>query len=209
RKDRNDRISGRSSIIVRTVHRHCGFDRHLTMSSLYARLLGASFENLSPVLQRIHDARARKRYAGRCTIERGRGILARVLATIARLPPSHEDIDVELAIECRRGGETWGRRFGTHWVAPVLRGRSPHLEERPGAVPVRFRPAATPEGIPWLVGGAAFLLVPPPVSWFAACEAHETTDGTQYRFDVRAEMRGVGLLVRYSGWMGEHESRIE
>ena len=179
------------------------------MSSLYARLLGTSFGNLSPVLQRIHDARARKRYAGRCTIERGRGVLARALAIIARLPPSHEDIAVEITIECDRERETWARRFGTHKMTSVLRDRSRILEERLGAVTLRFELVATAERITWLLRGARFLLFPLPASWFAACAAHETTDGTQYRFDVHAEMRGVGLLVRYRGWMVEHESRIE
>src|SRR5690606_20612070 len=179
------------------------------MSSLYARLLGASFENLSPVLQRIHDARTRKRYAGRCTIERGRGVLARVLASVARLPPSHEDVAVEVTIECDRESETWARRFGTHKMTSVLRDRSRILEERLGAVTLRFKLVATSERITWLLCGARFLLFPLPASWFAACTAYETTDGAQYRFDVHAEMRGVGLLVRYRGWMVEHEGRIE
>ncbi len=179
------------------------------MCSLYERILGASFQNLSPVLKRIHDSRARKRYVGRCKIERAKGLLARAVALIARLPDSHDDAPVEVMIECHESGETWARRFGAHPMISVLRDRCHILEERLGAVTLRFKLVATTDSIAWLLCGARFLLFPLPASWFAACTAYETTDGTQYRFDVHAEMRGIGLLVRYRGWMVEHESRIE
>lgn len=169
------------------------------MSSLYARILGASFDNLAPVLRRIHDARSRKLYAGRCTVERGGGLLARTLAAIVRLPASHDDVPVEVAIECNEKGETWARRFGTHKMTSVLRDRRRILEERLGAVTLEFELVATPEKISWLLCGARFLLFPLPAAWFEACTACETTDGTRYHFDVHAEMRGVGLLVRYRG----------
>lgn len=179
------------------------------MSSLYERILGASFQNLSPVLKRIHDSRARKRYVGRCTIERGKGWLAHAVARIARLPDSNDDAPVEVTIDCSGAGEIWARRFGAHPMISVLRDRCHMLEERLGAVTLRFELVASSDKIEWLLRGARFLLFPLPASWFAACTAYETTDGTQYRFDVHAEMRGVGLLVRYRGWMVEHEGRIE
>ncbi len=94
-------------------------------------------------------------------------------------------------------------------MTSVLRDRRRILEERLGAITLRFKLVATSEKITWLLCGARFLLFPLPASWFAACTAYETADGAQYRFDVHAEMRGVGLLVRYRGWMVEHEGRIE
>lgn len=174
------------------------------MRSLYARLLGASFESLPPILQRIHDERARKRYAGRCVVERGTGTLARALASIVRLPSSHPDVPVEVTIECNGATETWIRRFGTREMRSVLREGRRVLEERLGPVTLRFELAATSDGISWLMRGARFLLVPLPTSWFSACAARESIDGERYCFDVHAEMRGVGLLVRYRGWMTEH-----
>jgi hypothetical protein len=42
---------------------------------------------------------------------------------------------------------------------------------------------------------------------YHVCEltfAITSSDGGRYRFDVRADMRGVGLIVHYEGWMVEH-----
>lgn len=175
------------------------------MNSLYQHLLGASFDALPPTLQQIHDARSFKHYAGRCTIERGTGLLARLLAVVARLPPSHDDVPVEVTITSSDRGERWARRFGTHRMNSVLRHRGRVLEERLGAVTLRFRLAATSAGICWHLYGARFLWLPLPADWFSACIAHEKAEGTCYLFEVRAEMRGAGLLVRYRGWMTERE----
>ncbi len=175
------------------------------MRSLYATLLGTSFESLSPVLQRIHDDRASKRYVGRCAVERGHSPLARVLARIVGLPHSHPDTPVEVTIECNGTHETWTRRFGGHEMRSVLRVGDRALEERLGAVTLKFELVASPEGISWLMQEARFLFLPLPRSWFSPCAARESIDGERYCFDVHAEMRGVGLLVRYRGWMMEHE----
>lgn len=175
------------------------------MSSLYEHILGASFNDLPPALRQIHDARPFKHYVGRCAVERGTGLLARLLAVLARLPPSHDDVPVEVEITSSAQGEAWARRFGTHRMDSVLRHRGRVLEERLGAVTLRFQLAATPSGISWHLCGTRFLWLPLPAAWFSACTADEKTDGTRYLFEVRAEMRGAGLLVGYRGWMTEHE----
>jgi hypothetical protein len=174
------------------------------MQPLYVTLLGSSFHALSPILQRIHDDRARKRYAGRCAVERGTGRLARALAALVGLPKPHHDTPVEVTIERRGDIETWTRRFGSQAMRSVLRARDRVLEERLGLVTLRFELVATEESILWAIKGARFLCLPLPVSFFSACTARESIDGDRYRFDVHAEMRGVGLLVRYRGWMTEH-----
>lgn len=174
------------------------------MKSLYERILGTSFQDLPPALRQIHDARPFKHYTGRCAVERGTGLLARLVAVLARLPPSHDDVPVEVKITSNEHGEAWARRFGTHRMNSVLGHRGQVLEESLGAVTLRFNLAATPAGICWNLCGARFLWFALPAAWFSACVAHEKTDGTRYLFEVRAEMRGAGLLVRYCGWMTEH-----
>jgi hypothetical protein len=43
-------------------------------------------------------------------------------------------------------------------------------------------------------------ILPLPTSWFSGVQARESGIGGRYRFDVRAEMPVVGLLVHYRGW---------
>lgn len=177
---------------------------HQLTRSLYARVLGSSFERLSPILRRIHDERTRKRYAGRCSVRRGTGLFAQVFGALARLPRSHTDVAVEVTIECTGMFETWTRRFGTHEMRSRLRAGREFLEERLGALTLTFELAAEKDRIVWSLRSARFLFLPLPSSWFSACTAAETSDGGRYRFDVRAEMRGIGLIVHYEGWMIEH-----
>lgn len=54
----------------------------MTASSIHAQILGAVYGSLPLPLQRIHDARALKRLAGRCRIRGSRGRLARMLSRI-------------------------------------------------------------------------------------------------------------------------------
>jgi Domain of unknown function (DUF4166) len=173
--------------------------------SLYAQLLGAAFERLPPLLQSLHDERPRKRYAGRCTVRRGEGWLARLIARIAALPQAHGDGPVSIEIECDAAGETWVRRFGEHEMRSVLRSRERALEERLGLMALTFELIAEGQRIVWRFKRARVLFLPLPISWFAACTATETIAEERYCFDVRAEIRGVGLIVHYTGWLIEHE----
>jgi hypothetical protein len=47
--------------------------------------------------------------------------------------------------------------------------------------------------------GVRSLGIPLPLAWFDKVSARESVEGGRYRFDVRAEMPVVGLLVRYAG----------
>jgi hypothetical protein len=171
--------------------------------SLYAELLGGAFERLSPILKHLHDDRPRKRYAGRCSVRRGRGWIARTIARIARLPHPQSDVAVTVEIECSAGGETWTRRFDEHEMRSTLRKRQGTLEERLGLVVLRFELIAEADRIVWKLKGARLLLLPLPLSWFAACAATESVKNGRYCFDVRAEIIGVGLIVHYEGWLIE------
>lgn len=173
--------------------------------SLYQRILGPSYNGLPEVLKRVHDARPLKRYRGQCRVERGTSVLARMLAVIARLPPGSQGVPVEVTIAGRGRRENWARRFGMHRMNSVLWQHGRFLEERLGAVTLRFELAATSQGISWTLRGARFLFIPLPAAWFSACIAHEAVDGERYLFEVHAAVRGAGLLVRYSGWMTEHD----
>lgn len=173
--------------------------------SLYAHILGSSFERLAPLLKRIHDGRARKRYVGRCSVRRGDGWVARAIAFAARLPRAHDDVPVSVDIESSHSGETWLRRFGEHEMRSTMRARERTLEERLGLVALTFELSAETDRIVWLLNRARLIFLPLPTAWFSACTATESIVNERYCFDVRAEIIGVGLIVHYKGWLVEHE----
>jgi hypothetical protein len=175
-------------------------------TSVHARVLGASFDRLPALLRGVHDARARKQFSGRCSVQSGRNWLARFIALFASLPRrSHEDIAVHVVIERSDGSEvsepreTWTRRFGQHRMESVIR-----LGECFGPIVLVFGLTAEPDRIVWRLQGARFLFLPLPTALFSGCGAFETIVDGRYHFDARAAIAGIGLLVHYKGWLIEH-----
>ena len=181
-------------------------------ASVHAQVLGSSFDRLPPLLRGVHDTRARKEVSGRCSIASGRGWLAWAIQLFASLPRrSHADVPVHVVIERSERGETsesretWTRRFGEHRMQSVIRTGRGALEECFGPIVLTFGLTAQADRIVWKLAGARFLILPLPTAWFAGCEAFETIVDGRYWFDARAHIAGVGLLVRYKGWLVEHD----
>jgi hypothetical protein len=173
----------------------------MTAPSLYARILGASFERLSPILKNIHDTRTTKRYVGRCDVRGGSGWAARAIAWIARLPIAKDDVPVEITIAAHGRGEDWIRMFGAHQMRSKLADRNRRLEERLGPLVLTFELAAEHERIVWSLRAARLAFVPVPIAWLLTCAATEAIENGRYGFDVSAHVRGVGLIVHYKGWL--------
>lgn len=73
------------------------------------------------------------------------------------------------------------------------------LEERLGPTTMCFALEAARGTIAWRLAAVRVLGVPMPLAWFSGVNASESLDGARYRFDVRAHLPVVGLLVSYSG----------
>jgi len=177
----------------------------MSASSLYARILGASYERLSPILKKIHDTRATKCYVGRCDIRSGTSFIARFIARFAGLPIAKTDVPVEVTILSEARGEGWTRMFGTQRMRSRLMDRNRRLQERLGPIVLTFELAAEAERIVWTLHSARLAWIPVPISWLLICAATESVENGRYCFDVSAQVRGIGLIVHYQGWLVERE----
>jgi hypothetical protein len=178
----------------------------MSTSSLYARILGASYERLCPILKSIHDTRATKCYVGRCDIRGGTSLIARLIARFAGLPIAKNDVPVEVTILSEGRGEGWTRMFGTQRMRSTLRDNNRRLQERLGPIVLTFELAAEAERIIWSLHHARLAWIPLPISWLLICAATESVRDGRYCFDVSARARGIGLIVHYKGWLVERES---
>lgn len=174
--------------------------------SLYARILGPSYERLSPILKSIHDTRATKCYVGRCDIRSGTSPIAKVIARFAGLPIAKEDVPVEVTILSEGRGEGWTRMFGTQRMRSTLVDHNRRLQERLGPIVLTFELTAESERIVWSLDHARLAWIPLPISWLLICAATESVENGRYCFDVSARVRGIGLIVHYQGWLVERES---
>jgi hypothetical protein len=171
--------------------------------SLYQRILGHSFERLSPVLKHVHDARTIKRYTGRCDIGGDAGWAARLIARIAGLPQAGADVPVEVTIERNGSSEVWTRIFGTQRMRSTMNDHRGCLRERLGPIELTYELSSDAERIDWALRSARLSLVPLSITWLMASSAAERLEDGRYAFDVSARIRGVGLIVHYKGWLSE------
>ena len=178
----------------------------MTALSLYARILGPSYERLAPILRSIHDTRGSKCYVGRCDIRGGSGWIAWFIARFAGLPLAKNDVPVEVTILSDGQGEGWTRMFGTQRMHSRLRDSQQRLQERLGPIVLTFELAAEAERIVWSLHDARLAWVRLPISWLLICAATESIENGRYCFDVSAHVRGIGLIVHYRGWLVERES---
>jgi hypothetical protein len=166
--------------------------------ALFARLVGASWESLPAPLREVHEAEGRIAWRGRCRVRRGAGFLARLAGHVMDLPPPGEHPDIEVVIEASRGGETWTRCIGGTRMRSRLRDSRGRLVEAMGPCVFAFALDAANGAIHWRLHGVRCLGLPLPPSWFRV-EARESVAESLYRFEVRAAVAGVGLLVAYDG----------
>ncbi len=78
---------------------------------LFRRLLGATIEDLAPVLRAAHDDQADQRWTGLADVEASRNPLARLLCRTMGLPAPGTGIPVTVVFERHGASEHWYRDF--------------------------------------------------------------------------------------------------
>jgi hypothetical protein len=176
--------------------------KDINTASLYSRILGPALDSLPETLRAVHDRRYRKRYTGRCRVQRGSGWLANFVATMARLPDTCDDQSVTVLIESDERGETWTRMFGTHRMRSTMRVRAGALEESLGLTTLTFGLRTEGDTIQWTLQRAHLLFLPVPLALFGGTSAQEILVDGRYCFNVHAALGGR-LLIHYQGWLAD------
>lgn len=167
---------------------------------MFARVLGAEFNAVSPRVRALHAARGTREYAGEVEVHRGEHWLSRLAGWATRLPPAGCS-KVRVRIDATAVEEHWTRHMGLHAMPSRLWARDGVLCEQLSAVRFFFRLSVHDGALHWRVAGASLIGVPLPRSWFTDVRAMESEHEGRYRFDVHATLPGVGLLVHYHGWL--------
>jgi hypothetical protein len=172
---------------------------------LYRRALGEAWDELPELVQAMHDLSGDRRVAGRAEVERGKGLMARLVAALIGFPKAGRNVPVEVTFRIRDGVETWRRGFAGRAFSSTQqagRGRSEGLvEERFG--PVRVGLALVLDGgrLRLVVRRWSLLGLPLPLALAPGGEAWETAADGRFRFHVEIRHPWTGLIVRYRGWL--------
>ncbi|MDI1287935.1 MAG: DUF4166 domain-containing protein [Reyranella sp.] len=188
----------------RTIY--CGIrDAPAGASPLYACVLGTAWNSLPAEIRDIHEIDSTASTSGRASVERGRGVLAHLAASIFGFPPAAEDVPVGVRFEVSNDGETWTRTFGDKSFSSCQfagRGRSDGLVcERFGAL--TFAMALVPEGdrLSLVLRRWSAFGIPLPMWLGPRSASYETTESGRFRFHVEISHPLTGLIVRYRGWL--------
>lgn len=177
---------------------------------LYRKILGDAWRELPPALQAMHDLRGEKRVAGLADVERGSGLLARLIAGIIGFPAAGRQIPVEVRFKPLAAGEQWTRLFAGRAFRSVQtegRGRSQHLlSERFGAVTVGLATVIRDGQLHLVVRRWTLFGIPMPL-WLAPHgAAFEHAANGVFNFDVEIRHPFCGMIVHYRGWLKEDET---
>lgn len=168
------------------------------MASLFRRLAGASYDTLPAAVLAMHEGGFPRRFTGHSSVERGTSLLGRLLGAVASLPPAAQSMAVSVTITGDGESERWARDFGGHPMVSRMASEAGLLTERVGPNTFYFELSVADGVLVWRLVRVRWLGLPLPASWFVV-KPRESAEEGRYRFDVRVELPGVGLLVHYRG----------
>jgi hypothetical protein len=147
------------------------------LAPLYRRVLGEAWDSLPAPLQTMHDVQSERTADGVAVVERGSGLLARLVGFVIGLPPAGTDIPITVSFRARHGREYWQRNFAGQAFSSVQeqgRGRCARL----------------------LCG------IPLPRALAPRGDSYEFVEAGRFHFHVEIAHPFTGLIVRYRGWLG-------
>lgn len=191
---------------------HVGFRHEVSGASLYQRVLGSAYASLPASVQALHAPSAPKRWHGSARVERGSGMLSRLLAAVFGFPPAGEQVPVIVEFTEEAGGERWTRRFAGRTFSSLQTagvGRNEALlVERFGVIDVAL--ALVVDGgrlqlLPrrWSVWG-----VPLPRWLLPGGNSFEADVDGRFAFDVEIAAPLVGRIVAYRGTLDADQSEM-
>ncbi len=171
-----------------------------TDTALFERVLGARFTVLPEAVRSLHRVDKLILCEGRCRVDRGRGVLARLAAGLFSLPTEGTDRPIQLTKRREEDSERWIRAIGGTRIASTIRASgSRQIYEKIGVVEFQFDLKADARGLDWQMLGARAFGIPLPRWLRPRIAARESDDQGQFRFAVSVAMPGIGLVVAYSG----------
>lgn len=172
---------------------------------LYRRALGeAAWAALPPPIQRMHDVHATMTASGLAVVERGSGLVARLIAAVMGLPRAGRDVPVRVRFSPDERGEHWersfaGRRFASYQYRTDKTDGGLVLE-RFGPIVIELRLAAVQGRLDITPSGWSFLGLPLPRALAPIGETYEAVDADgRFTFHVEIAHAWLGLIVRYRG----------
>lgn len=170
---------------------------------LYRQILGDAFDTLPPQIRALHDETKERRWEGVARVQRGTGIVSRILGAFIGFPPASEQTPVTVQFSPQNGSEKWVRTFGAKTFSSVQKlgvARNEHLlTEQFGSIEVAIALVVRDQKLFLIPRRWSFLGLPLPTKLLPAGNSFEAQEGGKFRFDVEISVPGIGLIAAYEG----------
>jgi hypothetical protein len=171
--------------------------------SLYRRVLGEAWALLPEPLRAMHDNMNVLKAHGTAVVERGTGMLSRLVAKIVGFPDQGTQVPVEVLFEASPRGERWQRTFdGKSFFSFQAEGRKssePLVEERFGPFAFDLALIVKEDRLYLMVRRWRVWGIPLPAAWAPGGDTYEFADNGRFCFHVEIAHPLLGLIVRYRG----------
>ena len=173
--------------------------------SLYRRLLGPAYTELPMPIQEMHEVRDSLTAHGYATVERGSGLVAKVLSSVFGFPPAGNDVPLTVTFTVTEQREEWNRSFAGRRFYSTQEvgkgGRAGLLVERFGVFSFAMTVLERDRMLRLCIADGRFLGVPLPAFLLPRIEVFEHDADDRFNFHVDLGMPLVGRLVLYTGWL--------
>jgi hypothetical protein len=172
---------------------------------LYRRILGEAWEALPAPIQAMHELNGALAAEGVAVVERGTGLLSRIVAAVMGFPAAGRDIPVRVDFRSDNGREIWRRDFaGKAFFSTQEEGRGRFerlLCERFGPFAFGLALVLDEGRLRLIVRRWSAFGVPLPLFLAPRGDAYESAEGGRFNFHVEIALPLAGLIVRYRGWL--------
>ena len=184
----------------------CGVRATMTADlPLYRRLLGDAWTALPGPVRAMHELTGTLTASGLATVERGTGLLSRLVAAVMGFPRAGTAVPVRVDFRREGGREVWRRNFaGKAFVSTQEEGRGRFerlLCERFGPFAFGLALVLDQDKLRLVVRRWSAFGLPLPLALAPRGEAFESADDGRFNFHVEIGLPLVGLIVRYRGWL--------
>ena len=167
--------------------------------SIYQKLLGADFEQLSPALQVVHGRATPVHARGQVSVTYGRGPLVRLCNRMMQVPPASENVMLKLEIQRTAAQETWIRDFGGKPLVTQQWAENGLFIEAVGGVEMAMRLRVSDGLLSFEPVFTRFkgMKIPRFIGITVYAEVRDHAGGWQILVETRSSV--LGLLFRYTG----------
>jgi hypothetical protein len=182
-----------------------------TQQPLFRRSMGRLFHLLPSPVKRQHGAVDILLSVGRCDIDRGPALTARLIGWLFKFPPPGRNLATKVTVIAGGGREIWHRDFGGNGIFTVLepayRHHRPVIVERFGIVTFDLALGMTVGmgdgggGLCMTVVGMRAAGIAMPRWLWPVLRAVERAEPQRFVFDIDIRLAWGRPLIHYRGWL--------